>query len=264
MSKHIPHQATSHCIWMDAGVVGYKLCDRDLQCDQCPFDEIMRRPALVSDEAEDQTDPRPARRQHSPDFRGEAERILNSLFSSIDLSLLPDDRQYHRGHIWMKRVDDSTVVLGIDHVAGSILGSLASIVLPERGSKLVQKTPWCWLIHRDGALSLYSPVHGSVIEPNVALLEHPEYAIIDPYRRGWIVRAQFESKAPGNGFLDRREYWPYVQNELREMRTRFAQHLRKAPSVGQTMMDGGPAVETLCAMTGSAVYLSIVSSIFTP
>ena len=30
------------CVWMQAGVVGYKLCDREFDCDRCPFDAALR------------------------------------------------------------------------------------------------------------------------------------------------------------------------------------------------------------------------------
>ena len=29
------------CVWMQAGVVGYKLCDREFDCDHCPFDAAL-------------------------------------------------------------------------------------------------------------------------------------------------------------------------------------------------------------------------------
>ena len=29
------------CVWMQAGVVDYKLCDRDYDCEHCPFDEAL-------------------------------------------------------------------------------------------------------------------------------------------------------------------------------------------------------------------------------
>ena len=29
------------CIWMDAGAVAFRLCDRGFECDHCPFDAAM-------------------------------------------------------------------------------------------------------------------------------------------------------------------------------------------------------------------------------
>ena len=30
------------CIWMEADVVAYKLCDQNYDCERCPFDFVMR------------------------------------------------------------------------------------------------------------------------------------------------------------------------------------------------------------------------------
>lgn len=33
------------CVWMSAGLVAFKLCDREGECEGCPFDMAMRSPA---------------------------------------------------------------------------------------------------------------------------------------------------------------------------------------------------------------------------
>jgi hypothetical protein len=30
------------CVWMSAGLVSFKLCDREGECESCPFDRAMR------------------------------------------------------------------------------------------------------------------------------------------------------------------------------------------------------------------------------
>lgn len=32
------------CVWMSAGLVSFKLCDREGECEGCPFDRAMRQP----------------------------------------------------------------------------------------------------------------------------------------------------------------------------------------------------------------------------
>ena len=37
------------CVWMDAGVVNYKLCDRAYDCERCPLDQALhRRPSEMN------------------------------------------------------------------------------------------------------------------------------------------------------------------------------------------------------------------------
>lgn len=30
------------CVWMTAGVINYRLCDREFECESCPFDAAIR------------------------------------------------------------------------------------------------------------------------------------------------------------------------------------------------------------------------------
>lgn len=30
------------CIWMTSGVIDYKLCDNNFDCENCPFDKVIR------------------------------------------------------------------------------------------------------------------------------------------------------------------------------------------------------------------------------
>jgi hypothetical protein len=43
-----PEAAPVKCILMVAGVVGYKLCDRNCDCDHCPFDSAIHECAPLS------------------------------------------------------------------------------------------------------------------------------------------------------------------------------------------------------------------------
>jgi hypothetical protein len=48
--------APMYCVWMDAGVVNYKLCDRGFDCDRCPLDQALhRRPSERSAHAKSKT-----------------------------------------------------------------------------------------------------------------------------------------------------------------------------------------------------------------
>lgn len=37
-----PPQGVLPCVWMSAGLVSFKLCDREGECEGCPFDRAMR------------------------------------------------------------------------------------------------------------------------------------------------------------------------------------------------------------------------------
>ncbi|MCB9247743.1 MAG: hypothetical protein H6613_03995 [Ignavibacteriales bacterium] len=39
------------CVWMTSGVIDYKLCDNNFDCENCPFDKVIRN---LSNEKESQ------------------------------------------------------------------------------------------------------------------------------------------------------------------------------------------------------------------
>jgi len=251
------------CVWMEAGVVGYKLCDRDLQCDQCPFDESMRWPTRSS--SAHLSSPLPTGGScEALAATSDSERVA-ALIRAIAPPEYPADRLYHHGHLWIKPLMESIVAIGIDRLAASMLGSLASIVLPYRHSRIIHRMPWCWLIHREGAISLYSPVHGVVIENNERLLEHPELLVQDPYGDGWIIHAQTDKgAAEGPTLFSSSEFHMRSTRDLAALQTCLLQNLRKVPSIGQTLHDGGQPAETLAAMLGSKSFFKITATLFAP
>lgn len=41
----VPPPGLLPCVWMSAGLVAFKLCDREGECESCPFDRAMREPS---------------------------------------------------------------------------------------------------------------------------------------------------------------------------------------------------------------------------
>jgi hypothetical protein len=40
--KAVHTQRLDKCVWMASGVVTYKLCDFEYNCELCPFDQVLR------------------------------------------------------------------------------------------------------------------------------------------------------------------------------------------------------------------------------
>ncbi len=38
----------ARCVWMLAGVLSYRLCNRAFECDRCPLDRALREEALAA------------------------------------------------------------------------------------------------------------------------------------------------------------------------------------------------------------------------
>lgn len=40
------------CIWADSGIIGYKLCDKNFDCENCELDKVLRKTATINTEIE--------------------------------------------------------------------------------------------------------------------------------------------------------------------------------------------------------------------
>ncbi len=43
-----PHEQKKQCVWMEAGVIDYKICDHNFDCCSCPFDHAMKQTAAAN------------------------------------------------------------------------------------------------------------------------------------------------------------------------------------------------------------------------
>ena len=90
---------------------------------------------------------------------------------------------------WLQ-VEDGTVTIGISEEGLSELTDITSVKLPSE-SEDVTPDEVCGEIETDeGALNLYSPVEGKVIELNAAVVENPSLIMEDPYGDGWLFRVE--------------------------------------------------------------------------
>lgn len=169
--------AASTCVWMDAGLLTYKLCDRNFDCEHCPLDAALRGAPVA------------------PTF----ERADLSLRTS-EHGCPPRDRVHCAGHTWLKRLAGGGVVrLGIDRFAASLLPTPTGVrcLAPPRFIPRCQ--PVCEIVSKSGGLVLASPIAGHLARWNDALTTDPSLLIADPYDDGWIA-----------------ELWPLDDSDLPE------------------------------------------------
>lgn len=99
---------------------------------------------------------------------------------------VPDHLKYTSDHEW---VDDGTpVTVGITRNAADALGDLVYVELPEAGSQVTAGTV-CGEVESTKSVSeIYSPVTGTVVEVNDAVVDDPSLVNSDPYGTGWLMK----------------------------------------------------------------------------
>ncbi len=150
---------------------------------------------------------------------------------------LPEALHYHRGHAWVRPLDGTDVLVGLDDFARRLTGTAREVRTPARGDWLLQGGPGFGVRAEDRAVQFVSPVEGEVTGVNPELRSHPDLATSDPYGRGWIMKVRAPHLAANlrnllSGRLARR--WT---EDARE-----ALDLRLMALSGSVLQDGGEPV----------------------
>jgi len=233
------------CVWMTAGLVAYKLCDRGLDCEGCPFDAAMRgaMPAPAFDTAVLRGLPPPG--AGLPSFA----------------AAFPDDRRYHSGHLWVQHRAtnrESTVRLGLDAFAARLLSHAHAVILPALGHRLEHGRVACWLTDGPDLVALASPVDGTVTSRNHGLRDSPALALAHPYDQGWLLEVRSDEALDENpALLDADDATALAERQLDQLYARLP-----APAVGPTANDGGELVNDLRTALGRARFYQRIRTLF--
>jgi glycine cleavage system H lipoate-binding protein len=220
------------CLWMLAGVVDYKLCDRQYDCDQCPFD------AAIGDGA------------HL--HRGLEETAKGDSVGGINVQgyeLMPM-LFYHPSHLWARIEDEGTVRIGLDDFGQRLMGRVYAVDLPAPGTT-VSRSVACWRVaHHAGETSIAAPVSGFVLQVNPRLSQHPSLINRDPYGEGWVLviqPADLERCLKQLYYGGKVEQW-YERDIEKLYRAMVDMLASSLPTVGATMQDGGSRIQDFTSL----------------
>lgn len=99
----------------------------------------------------------------------------------------PAELKYSKSHEWVKRLDDTTALIGITDFAQSEMGDLVFINLPQADDAVECGAVMCDIESVKAVSDVMSPVTGTVAEANEALLDAPELLNEAPYE-AWIAK----------------------------------------------------------------------------
>ncbi|MFC1627632.1 glycine cleavage system protein H [Gemmatimonadota bacterium] len=232
-SQLLPEE-TLPCIWMTAGILSWKLCDRDLDCQACPLDA-----ALQGDNRRDSA-------------------------SQTDISgatpwKFPEDRHYHPSHGWVKSTADGRIRFGLDMFAGRLLARATSVILPPVQSQVHRDRAACWIVEDSELVPIPSPVTGTVLAINTMVQHDPSFISSSPYEEGWL----FETSA--DAFVNSREHMiPAIEmreqsmEQLNELREYILQVTSDHADIGTTLADGGEPFTDLRRILPTDRYLALI------
>ena len=156
------------CVWMTAGVLNFRLCDRNLECATCPLEGALRNTSRVQEQ--------PRRAQAVPTTPGGC--------------LVPEDRFFHAGHTWVRLLPGGEFEVGLDDFGGRVAGEVEQVSLPTTGDHLrIDESP-VGILGRSSQLEIRAPFTGEVSGANHDLLDQPDLLRRDPYGAGYLYRAK--------------------------------------------------------------------------
>ena len=90
------------------------------------------------------------------------------------------------GHAWVRIEPEGQVRVGIDDFVRKALGTVKTVVLPERGKTYRQGETLFTLKGPDGLVHVAAPLSGRIEHDNAGLLTEPAELMHSPYDRGWV------------------------------------------------------------------------------
>ncbi|BAZ25490.1 glycine cleavage system H protein [Kalymmatonema gypsitolerans NIES-4073] len=122
----------------------------------------------------------------------------------------PEDLRYLDTHEYV-RLEGEIATIGITAFAVDQLGDIVFLELPEIGDAVTKEDTFGTIESVKAVEDLNSPVTGTVIERNEALIESPEQLAEDPYGEGWLLKVRVNDPGDIDDALTAGEYSSQVE-----------------------------------------------------
>ncbi|MBW4674213.1 MAG: glycine cleavage system protein GcvH [Desmonostoc geniculatum HA4340-LM1] len=128
------------------------------------------------------------------------------------MSEYPEDLRYLDSHEYV-RLDGDIATIGITQFAVNQLGDVVFVELPEIGELLTKEDSFGTIESVKAVETLNSPVTGTVVERNDAVIDDPELVTEDPYGEGWFLKVRVNDADELNDALTADQYRALVEGE---------------------------------------------------
>lgn len=109
----------------------------------------------------------------------------------------PQDLRYLDSHEYV-RVDGEIATIGITSFAIDQLGDIVFLELSDIGEVITKGDSFGSIESVKAVEYLKSPITGTVVERNEALINNPEQVAEDPYGEGWFLKVRINDPDEAN------------------------------------------------------------------
>ncbi len=117
----------------------------------------------------------------------------------------PEDLKYTNSHEYI-RLENDIATVGITAFAIDQLGDIVFLDLPEVGTRVEKGQTFGTIESVKAVEDIYSPVTGTVIEANTALVDEPENITQDSYGASWLLKVSLEDASELSDTMSASEY----------------------------------------------------------
>ncbi|MBC8403014.1 MAG: hypothetical protein H8E14_16125 [Candidatus Marinimicrobia bacterium] len=186
------------CIWMEAGVVEYQLCQLNYDCDACDIHTRITKPDHKS------------KNDCPPSAKTVAININSPKADSFRASI-----QYYPNHIWIKHIGRQLVIMGLDDMFFTLWDDISQIITKDVNSVVETNGSFAWLIIPGGLVNLQIPFAGKVVEINPLLTVAAQFNLGEfqelSLDQRWILKME-----PVKGELNR-SVWLTKQQYIKQL-----------------------------------------------
>ena len=241
------------CIWMEAGVVDFKLCHHCFDCATCEFDRAMSAVAaqeLSLREACELAAGHPARvlplRERLR--RRSFEELLEDqgeCYTGLERPRItevfgfkaPTSIYLNRSHTWVAMEACGRVRLGLDDFIQKVLGPADAIKLPAAGVTWQRGQVGLTLVRKGKEAPVPAPLDGVVEVVNSKIRQRAALAHDDPYGEGWLCVVTPTNLQPDlEKLLFGRRNAAWIENETHKLLGMMES------SAGATLNTGGTVI----------------------
>lgn len=249
------------CVWMSAGLVNYKLCDLDFNCEHCEFHHAMQGTEHSSTTQHNEYSEIVAS-NFTENTNQMVNACLNKLLEGCKIHL---DRFYHSSHFWFKPEESDQVQIGIDNLSLKILYPLDRCILPQLGEHIQYGQLMAWLVRGEIMIPLYAPVKGEIAAVN------PSYPLNVNVSADSLSDDTFLLKIKSKDLavdLKRKSYSTggieNYQKKISGIKTYLQRSVgdHQPENIGLTLGDGGAMEQNLEKIMGSKLFREFIHDLF--
>ena len=125
------------------------------------------------------------------------------------MSKVLEGLRYSESHEWVK-VEGGIAVIGVSDFAQAEMGDITYVDLPEEGDEVQAGEEFGALESVKAASDLFSPVSGTVVEVNEAVVDDPKLVNDDAFEN-WIIKVQMSEASELDDLMDASAYKAFIK-----------------------------------------------------